>query len=306
MDGLKYLPDSTSSPMRTTLVKTFVLKVDIGDITVSLRCWDEEMAGMLRAWCGEFRSRRQADFWLEIELRKGLTVAEIQQIVYQMIRRSSNGHFLRSYPPVLESELSSSEHWLKAKADRNLFHPAIQPRFLNVLLSSVYSTVCMSRKGPGDEAFLFHGCGVEVDGRGYLFTGPSGADKSTVARLAAERTVLNDEGILLRISGDRLWMGGTPLLGGVNRRCARWVPVQAILTLEHGPEVKLRQMETGEAFRHFLCQLFAPTPLAPDLVEPKRLLEEQVDFSARVLEWVPIYTLCFRPDGSFWPAVEAL
>jgi hypothetical protein len=292
--------------MITTLVKTFVLKIDIGDTTVSLRCWDEELAGMLRAWCGEFRSRRQADFWLEIELREGLTVAEVQQAVYQMIRRNANGQFFRSYPPVLESELSLREHWLKSKADRNLFHPAIQPRFLNVLLSSVYSTVRVSQNGLRGEAFLFHGCGVDVDGRGYLFTGPSRAGKTTVARLAAERTVLNDEGILLRISGDRLWMGGTPLLGGINRRCARWVPVQAILMLEHGPEVKLCRLETGDAFRRFLCQIFAPTPLAPDLVEQKRLLEEQVDFSARVLEWVPIYTLRFRPDGSFWPAVEAL
>ena len=76
--------------------------------------------------------------------------------------------------------------------------------------------------------------------------------------------------------------------------------------LEHGLEVKLCRLETGEALRRFLCQLFAPAPLAPDLVDQKRLLEEQVDFSALVLKWVPIYTLCFRPDGSFWPAVEAL
>jgi hypothetical protein len=292
--------------MSATLVKTFVLKIDIGDTTISLRCWDEELAGMLRAWCGEFRSRRHADFWLEIELCEGLTVDEVQQVVYQMIRRSPHGQFFGSYPPVLESKLSLSEHWLKAKADRNLFHSAVQPRFLNVLLSSVYSTVCASQNGLRSKDFLFHGCGVEVDGRGYLFTGPSGAGKSTVAKLAAERTVLNDEGILLRLSGNKLWMGGTPLLGGVNRRSARWVPVQAILVLEHGPEVKLCRLDTGEAFRCFLCQLFAPTPLAPGLVEQKNMLEKQVDFSARVLEWVPIYTLCFRPDGSFWPAVEAL
>ncbi len=292
--------------MNAILIKTFVLKIDIGDTTVSLRCWDEEMAGMLRTWCGAFRSRRQADFWLEIELREGLTVAEVQQAVYQIIRHSPDGHFFGSYPPVLENELSLGEHRLKSKADRNLFHPAVQPRFLNVLLSSVYSTICAERNGQGGKDFLFHGCGIKVDGRGYLFIDPSGAARSAVARQAGERTVLNDEAVLLRILDDKLWMGGTPLLGGVNRRCAGWVPVQVILMVSHEPEVELRRLEMGEAFRRFLCQLFVPTPLVPDLVKQNRLLKKQADFSTRVLERVPIYTLGFRPDGSFWPAVEAL
>ncbi len=292
--------------MNATLVKTFVLKIDIGDTTVSLRCWDEEMASMLRTCCGEFRSRRQADFWLEIELREGLTVAEVQRAVYQIIRHSSDGQFFGNYPPVLENALSLGEHRLKLKADRNLFHPAIQPRFLNVLLSSVYSTICAGRNGQGGGNFLFHGCGIEVDGRGYLFVDPSGAARSAVARLAGERTIVNDEAVLLRILDDKLWMGGTPLLGGVNRRCAGWVPVQAILMLNHGPAVELRRLEMGEAFRRFLRQLLAPTPLAPDPAKRKHLLERQADFSARVLERVPIYTLGFRPGSSFWPAVEAL
>ncbi len=95
-------------------------------------------------------------------------------------------------------------------------------------------------------------------------------------------------------------------MGGINRWCAGWVPVQAILMLGHGPEVELCRLDMDEAFRSFLCQLFAPTSLDSDAVKQKHWLKKQVDFCACVLERVPIYTLNSRSDGSFWPAVEAL
>ncbi len=48
-------------------------------------------------------------------------------------------------------------------------------------------------------ALLLHACGVALDGRGHAFFGPSGAGKTTVARLAAGHAqVLCDENVVLR------------------------------------------------------------------------------------------------------------
>jgi hypothetical protein len=289
-----------------------------------LQCQDEELAHMLHTWCGKFQSAEEPDFWLEIELEQGCTVAEIQRIMPQLRLSARDGHF-RSHPSLLEGEVSWTERRLRFRTARALFHPGIQPRFLNVLFSSIYNTICESRNGDGREAFLFHGCGVIVKGKGYLFTGPSGAGKTTVARLAAERAVLNDEAVLLKMQDGEVWMGGTPLLGGVNQRMATWVPLQAILVLQHGEDVELRPLGKGEAYPRFLSQLFAPTPMIgvrPPLNPPreqgggapalpaigtrKRFLEQQAGFSAAVLNRVQVYELYFRPDGSFWPHVEAL
>jgi len=279
---------------------------------------------MLRTWCGKFQSTGEPDFWIEIELEQGRTVAELQRVMPQLRLSARDGYF-RSHPSLLEGEVSWAERRLRFRAERALFHPEIQPRFLNVLFSSIYNTVCESRNGDGREAFLFHGCGVSARGRGYLFTGPSGAGKTTVAMLAAERAVLNDEAVLLKMQDGEVWMGGTPLLGGINRRMATWVPLQTILVLQHGQDVELRPLGNGEAYSRFLSQLFAPTPMIevrPPLNSPreqggvapalpvigtrKRFLEQQADFAAAVINRVRAYELHFRPDGSFWPYVEAL
>jgi hypothetical protein len=214
------------------LDKAFELRFSIGDATVGLRCRDKELAHMLHTWCSGFRATRGPDFWLEIELTGGRSAAEIQQIMPQVYLEVNGGHF-HTQPPICVGEISWTEHWLKLKAEQELFHPGIQPRFLNVLLSSIYNTICEYQRGAEREAFLFHGCGVLANGKGYLFTGPSGAGKTTVARLAGTRMVLNDEAVLLRNGGGELWLGGTPLLGGINKRANGWYQLRTVLMLEH-------------------------------------------------------------------------
>jgi len=289
------------------LVEAFELNVSIGDVTVGLRCWDEGFAHALCAWCGVFRTAREPDFWLEIELREGRPAAEIQQIMPQ-VHLKVDGDRFHTCPPLCEGEISWAERWLKFRTERELFHPAMQPRFLNVLLSSIYNTICEYQRGAEREAFLFHGCGVVTDGKGYLFTGPSGAGKTTVARLADTRTVLNDEAVLLRDGGGELWLGGTPLLGGVNKRASGWHRLCAVLMLAHGEEARLRPLSGGEAYQRFLAQLFDTAPLIPPWVDREglSLLEARADFSASAVRAVPMYELHFRPDGSFWPLVEQL
>lgn len=289
------------------LDKAFELKIGLSDITVGLRCWDEEFAHMLCTWCGAFRVAREPDFWLEIELREGRPAAEIQQIMPEVHLKVNGGRF-RTCPPLWEGEISRAERWLKFRTEKELFHPAIQPRFLNILLSSIYNTICEYQRGGEREAFLFHGCGVVANWKGYLFTGPSGAGKTTVAKLAGTRTVLNDEAVLLRDGGGKFWLNGTPLLGGVNKRANGWHWLRAILMLEHGQEVRLQPLSRGEAYQRFLAQLFGTAPLLPPWVNREGLsfLEAKVDFAASVVRAVPMYELHFRPDGSFWPLVEQL
>jgi len=289
------------------LGKAFESKISIGDVTVGLRCWDEEFAHVLCTWCGAFRVAREPDFWLEIELREGRPAAEIQQLKSQVHLKVNGGHF-HTLPPLWEGEISWAEHWLKFKTEKELFHPAIQPRFLNVLLSSIYNTICEYQRGAKREAFLFHGCGVVANGKGYLFTGPSGAGKTTVAKLAGRRMVLNDEAVLLHGGGGEFWLSGTPLLGGVNKRVNGWHRLRAVLMLEHSEQVRLQPLSRGEVYQRFLAQFFDTTPLIPPWVDREGLafLEAKVDFAASVVRAVPMYALHFKPDNSFWSLVRQL
>jgi len=263
---------------------------------------------MLRTWWSGFRSAREPDFWLDLELREGRTAAEIQQILPEVHLEAEGGGRFRTCPPLWEGEISWVDRQVKVRAERDLFHPEVEPRVLNNILSSIYNSICEYQREGKREGFLFHGCGVVARGRAYVFTGPSGAGKTTVARLAGTRLVLNDEAVLLRHGAGELWLSGTALLGGSNRRANGWHQLRAVLMLEQDEEVRLRPLSRSEAYVRFLTQLFDTAPLIPPEVDRGGLsfLEPRADFSASAVRAVPMYALHFRPDDSFWPLVEQL
>jgi hypothetical protein len=281
------------------------LRVAIGSAVVGLRCGDGELARMLEAWCGLFRTDAETDYWLEIDLHDGRCAAEIQQIMPHLRVHARDGWFA-SDPPLWEAEYRPSRRCLRFRSERDLFHPTIQPRYLNILLSSLYNSYWEDQGNVPRGAFLVHGCGVALGDGGYLFTGPSGAGKTTIAGLSHAYTVLNDEVVLVGLREGVVEMAGTPLLGGVNRRSTETVPLKAVLLLRHSREPALCEVASREAYTRFLAQVFDLAPVLSSGTEHLRWLSERMDFACGVLQRLPCYELAFRPDDSFWPLLQAL
>lgn len=57
---------------------------------------------------------------------------------------------------------------------------------------------------------LFHGAGVAYKGKGFLFVGPSGAGKTTIASLLEEVDVLSDEAVGVRMEEGYYTLFATP------------------------------------------------------------------------------------------------
>ena len=107
----------------------------------------------------------------------------------------------------------------------------------------------LSRHASGS-SFLCHGAGVADAGLGYLFIGPSGAGKTTVARRSTEQEVLGDECVVVRRSGGRVAITGAPFgdLPGSNRTA----PLRAVLCLVKGNAVHATRLSEGEGFVRLL------------------------------------------------------
>jgi hypothetical protein len=68
---------------------------------------------------------------------------------------------------------------------------------------------------PRHNALLFHGAATVSEGQGFLFFGPSGAGKTTIARLSndAGKRILADELAAVRCTDGRFLLYGTPFWG---------------------------------------------------------------------------------------------
>ena len=111
-----------------------------------------------------------------------------------------------------------------------------------------------------NQAFLLHAAVIEWQGRGILFTAPSGTGKSTQAALWAQlegAKVINGDRAIIRRIADRYTVYGSPYAGtsGIYQNCA--VPLQAIVVLSQAPQNTLQQLSPATAFRRILPQITA-------------------------------------------------
>lgn len=92
---------------------------------------------------------------------------------------------------------------------------------------------------------LFHGSGIAVDGKGYLFTAKSGTGKSTHTRfwmevLAERASMVNDDKPFLRMEEDTVLLCGAPWSGKHGLDSNITVPLQGICVLERGEENQIQ------------------------------------------------------------------
>ena len=174
------------------------------------------------------------------------------------------------------------------------FHGVRHEYALDSLIRVLLTMVLLPQRG-----FLLHAAAVVRDGRAYVFTGRSGAGKSTVASLSPAGTVLTDEISLLRFS-DGCWQAyGTPFWGefraaGQNEH----YPVGGIYTLVQSAEDRVESLTTKEIIRALLpCVLF----FTPSVEANQDMLRLMLQFVTQV----PCHRLHFRRNDGFWKVVAA-
>lgn len=160
---------------------------------------------------------------------------------------------------------------------------------LDSLLRMFLSWELLARKG-----FLLHAATVLRNGRAYIFTGKSGAGKSTVASLSPQGSVLTDEISLLQRKNGSWFAHGTPFWGefraaGSNAEA----PVAGIFSLVKSPENRAIPMRAAKLARTLL----------PNILFFSRKVKDQqrlLDIAGAASEEIPGYTLEFRKDRTFW------
>jgi len=193
-----------------------------------------------------------------------------------------------------------SGHWLMKRGDfRAEWNPyslqgrieqTINPFSLDSVLRIVH-TFLLAREG----GFLLHASSAIRNGSAFLFSGVSGAGKTTMARLAPpDVVVLTDEASYVTRRGREYFAVGTPFFGelarvGANERA----PVEGLYLLAKGPVNKIEPIDRADAVRALLRNIlfFARET---DFVE--MVFDAAFDFVDRV----PIRRLTFTPNFRVW------
>jgi hypothetical protein len=145
-----------------------------------------------------------------------------------------------------------------------------------------------------EEGFLLHAATVVRNGKAYVFTGRSGAGKSTVASLSPRGSVLTDEISLLKLVNGEWRAFGTPFWGefradGTNISA----PLAGIFRLAQATVNRVVPLRPSGLLKTMLpCVLFFSTRLG----DHDRLLQILVAAS----EQLAGYNLEFQKSRSFW------
>ena len=150
--------------------------------------------------------------------------------------------------------------------------------------------VLMCRLLVAERVLIVHGATVEYDGMALLFTGHSGAGKSTIAAIAesAGARVLSDDRSIVAMRGATPTVWGTPWHGTHRRGSPEPVPLTAMFLLVQDLEDRTDRISPARATGELLVRLIHPGSRPGDM-------ERLLDGVAEVAEAVPMAELRFRP-----------
>jgi hypothetical protein len=255
--------------------------VEIGAIPIALSTCDEGFLNLLSRRYDGFLSSSRPEFILEFDLSATHLVSDEDV----QVCRDGDGWLLRRG--------DFRARW-DPRTGRGTVRQDANPYSLDTVLRILHSLILAERGG-----FLLHAASAICDGQAFLFSGVSGAGKTTMTQLAPpDVTLLTDEISYMRPSAGGYAAFGTPFAGELARsgeNCT--APVSSLFFLEQGPENRIDEISSAEAVRRLMRNILF---FAEDHALVEKLFTTACDFVAKV----PVRRLTFYPDGRVWDEVR--
>lgn len=141
---------------------------------------------------------------------------------------------------------------------------------------------------------LLHSNCINDRGCGMLFTGTSGAGKSTMAEIWKGKegvNILTDERVIIRRENGNFFAYGTPWHGTAMIHSPDRADLKKIFFIKHGKENSAKLLDKMDATSRFLVRAF-PT------YWNQKGMEFTLELASKVIENIPCYELAFKPDES--------
>ena len=142
---------------------------------------------------------------------------------------------------------------------------------------------------PKYNTILFHGSVLAIDGKGYLFTAPSGTGKSTHTRLWKKYfkdrvIVVNDDKPFLKIEEDEVFAYGTPWDGKHRLSSNIKVPLKGICILSQNKENWIKKIDSKSVYPYLYNQVY-------HIINERENAIKTLQIFDKLLKIVPIYKM---------------
>jgi len=276
--GETSIPLSRSCPR---VNPTFPITVGIGGMPIRLHTQDDCFRQMLaRRYAGFVDSTLPPRYEFDIELATPSRSAPHEEVCVEM--RGGSWRLRRG---------DFCAHW-DPRAGRGHIRQSANPYSIDSVLRIVHTLILAQEGG-----FLLHSAGAIRNGRAFLFSGVSGAGKTTISRLApADVTLLTDEvSYIRRNSGDGGYRAcGTPFAGELARggeNCS--APIESLFFLTQGRENKIEPMAKSESIGSLMRNILF-------FAEDANLVRNVFQSACEVVDRVRVERLTFTPDSRVW------
>lgn len=259
------------------------ISIEIGGTTLALHTDDTDFRILLQSrYPGFLRSAQAADFEFEVELLEPQDAPAGESDLRVSIGPN-------------QWTIQRSDLYAVWNADRSQGEMRLQrtPYAIDSLLRILHTLILAQRGG-----FLVHAASAIRDRQAYVFSGVSGAGKTTISRLAPQDvTLLTDEISYLRSSAMGFTAWGTPFAGEMARVGENVnATLQTFFFLHKGPTNRIDDMRPGEALPLLMRNILFFSN-HPDLVE------RVFDSAQRLLQNVAVCRLTFTPDQRVWELI---
>ena len=259
------------------------IRIVIAGIPVFLRTEDFNFAKLLKKRCQYFcSSSGRVDSAIEIEIEflkkycrvHSATTPKILVFYNKLEILHSNFH----------SEIDLRTNLGKLETDRNIFS-------LDSFLRILYSFLLLKNNG-----FLIHGTGILKRGEGYIFTGPTGSGKTTIARLSPLNSILSDEVVAVRNG----IVYSTPFWGEFQQgRGNLKGKTKELFFLKHSRKFYIEKLSLAEGIKNLLRN-------ALFFSKESECANRLIKICADLIKKIPCYNLYFYPTKLFWRKLSVL
>ena len=255
--------------------------LEIGGIPIFLRSGDAEFCRMIEdRYAGFVNPFASAEYEFEIDLNPPSEPSD------EDARVSKHGDVWFFDRGDFHAE------W-DARTRRGWVRQAPNPYAIDTVLRIVHSLVLAEEGG-----FLLHAASAVRSGQSFVFTGISGAGKTTMSRLApADVAVLTDEISYIRRRADGYRAYGTPFAGELARVGENIsAPFGGLYFLEKGPANRIEPIDDRRAARALLRNILF-------FSHDERLVKRVIDSAFEFVSNVATGRLIFTPDERAWRLV---